>query len=295
MKQRPLFVVCAFLGAGVFSVLVFHFSRSAFSFRPPGHDRLLLERAGTPPSAAAFNRPSAYGAALRADASTPSLEPVRSASRRGLNVESLRQWAETDPRAAAASVNRLPSGETRREAINAVAIIWANHDPAAASEWARQLADQEDCETGLASVAYEAARNDPVAALTLALELSAGAARDDLVTHAVAQWAASEAAAAADWAGKISDSALREQTMSIVATVWSESDPVAAAEYAVAMLPSGRVLDDAVIGIAQRWVQVEPEAAAAWVDEFPDGTLRMTALEILGQLWPLDPVYEASE
>jgi hypothetical protein len=50
-------------------------------------------------------------------------------------------------------------------------------------------------------------------------------------------------------------------------------------------LPVGREQQDAVVGIVERWTQIDPAGAAEWVGKFSVGTLRDTAVENLVSLW----------
>jgi len=209
-----------------------------------------------------------------------------------LKLRLLRRWADTDPRAAADYVCQEATGSARLAEIRGVAVVWANQDLAEAVAWLTQL-PEEDRENGLLGVAYEATRTEPIEALRLAVELPAGAVRNDLITHAAGQWATSAPQAAAAWADRIDDGALRERVLASVATAWGESDPVAAATMAVQSLAPGQPRDDALVGIVQRWVQQEPERAAAWVAMFPEGRLRQTALDNVVKLWADQNVEQA--
>ena len=213
-------------------------------------------------------------------------EPDQTEPLRDSELETIRDWAETDPRAATDWVSRLPAGPARHEAVQGVAIVWANSDLPAAIQWVRQLPAGEERQGAVLSVAYEAVRTAPMEALTLALELPANQTQADLITHAAAEWAATAPAAAAEWAQQIPDAALRAAVLVSVATAWGESDPVAAANLAVTAIVEERQQDDAIVGIVQRWGQQDAVAAAAWVTQFPAGTLRETALENLAMLRP---------
>jgi hypothetical protein len=205
---------------------------------------------------------------------------------RELELRLIRRWAGKDPASAARWVSQMPEGVMRQNATGEIAIEWANQNLAAAVGWAWQLPDETERDNGLMAIAYEAARTDPMTSLDVAIELPTTPTRDALVQHAALQWAARSPVAAAVWAGQIKDIALRERVMATVATAWSSSDPVAAAQFAVLLLAPGKPQDDAVVGIVQRWVQKDPEAAAKWVAAFPKGVLRETATEHLIQLWP---------
>ena len=211
--------------------------------------------------------------------------PNSPAPNRDLELRLLRRWAANDPRAAADWVSRLPPGTQRQEAIDDVAIVWAGQSITEATRWVQQLPQGPERNRGLISVAYEAARTDPLEALTLGVALPPGPARDDLLIHSASQWASRAPEAAAEWAKQITDATLRELVLAEIATAWGARDPAAAASLAVNSLPPGREQDDAVVGIVQRWVQKEPEKAAAWVVLFPDGALRAAALEELVRLW----------
>jgi hypothetical protein len=201
-----------------------------------------------------------------------------------LRLRLLRRWAGKDPQAAADWIDQTPAGEARQEAINGVAIEWANQSLVETLAWARRLPEGAEQQGALLNTAYEAARTAPTEALAVAAEITDNQEHDNLVTHAALQWAAVAPAQAAAWAKQINDAALRQRVLTGVATAWGESDPVSAAKLALQSVAPGRLQDDAVIGIVQRWVQNDPKAAAVWVSQFPKGQLRQTAIEIINSL-----------
>jgi hypothetical protein len=196
----------------------------------------------------------------------------------------IRKGAATDPQAAAKWAEQVPAGSVRSASITGVGVVWANQDLQAAAGWARELAEGEDREIGLSHVAYEAARTEPTFALELTADLAANDARDELIRHAARQWAAQNPKDALAWASELTNPTLREQLLSDIATAWGDTDPRSAAELAVQSLPAGRSQEDAFLGIAQQWVQKEPERAAAWVFEFPE-SFQPTALESVVKIW----------
>ena len=213
------------------------------------------------------------------------LEPDASDLHQELGLRLIRLWTSSDPSAVSEWLDQRPPGTVSQDAIKEVATVWANEDLSAAVEWARRLTEGPDRQTGLRNVAYEAARTKPIEAITLSMELPADQSRDDLITHSALQWAAVDPRGAAEWARQIDSEGLRDRILSGIAAVWGGTDPNAAATLAVKSVSAGRAQDDAVVGIAQRWVQKEPENAAAWVAQFPNGILRDTALENLVSLW----------
>lgn len=203
---------------------------------------------------------------------------------RAMNLRLVRRWAEADAKAAAGWVTENLTGTVREESIDGVAIVWANQDLAGAVAWAKQL-PEDDRASGLLNVAYEAARTQPITAINLAVELPVGQSQEDVIVHAVRQWASQDAKSAADWAKTITEDVVRNKVLAAVAAEWGASDPAAAATLAVNSVAPGKPQDDAVVGIVQRWVQIQPDEAAAWVTAFPEGPLRDTAMEEVVKLW----------
>lgn len=193
----------------------------------------------------------------------------------------VRRWAQAEGHAAAAWAERLPDGLQRDHTLSSLAIEWANADLSSAAAWAGQLPAPAEQQALLITISGEAVRTDPVEALRLAASLPAAAARDEVIRRAAAEWALQDAASAVAWAKQIPDEPLRSQVLAGTITASAEFAPELAATLAVQSLPSGRLLDDTVISVVQRWAQQQPMAAAAWVGLFPEGELRETAFAIL--------------
>lgn len=198
-----------------------------------------------------------------------------------LQLRLIRRWAANDPATAADWITREISGEARQEAINNVAIEWANQNFWEAIDWAKRLPIADEQQKALLNAAYEEARTAPQDALVAAVDFLEGSAQSELATHAAAQWAAVAPWEAVTWAKQITDDSLREQVLAAVAMAWSDRDPAQAANLAVQALSPGRLQDNAIIAVVQRWAQKQPEAAAAWVNQFPRGLLRDTAIALL--------------
>lgn len=205
----------------------------------------------------------------------------------------VRRWAKSDAPRAADWIDKNLAGAARAAALNTAATAWAETDPAGAEQWAQRLADPDERADSLLAIAGEMTAGNPSAALSLAVDLPPGAARDEFLFHAAGEWAERDAKAAVEWGKQIENPELRAQMIAAIATGFAEKDPAAAATLAAQSLPAGRAQDDAVVGIVQRWVQQEPEQAAAWVAAFPEGKLRDTALEAAVKLWADQDLTEA--
>ena len=187
-----------------------------------------------------------------------------------LRTALLRRWAETEPQRAAYWIAQLPSSPIQTELMPQVAIAFANSDLSAALHWLAEVPADEGRRAATLAVAGEAARTQPRLALSLACDLPPGSDRDLVLAHAACQWAASEPGAAADWARQFPDSVLRSRLISSVAV--GSADPVVAANLAAVALPPGEEQERAAAVIAQRWAQHSPEAASAWINQFPAST-----------------------
>jgi len=198
----------------------------------------------------------------------------------------IRRWAETDGPAAAAWARRLELGPTSHQALTQVAFGWAATDLAAALDWVRTLPESESREVVTLGLGYEITRTDAVKALEVAASLEPTRQRDDLIEHAISQWATTDFAAAVQWAdGNISDPGLRQRLLAAVAVAAAGQDGAAAATLAATALVPGAEQDRTAVAIVQRWVQNQPEQAAAWVAQFPDTPVRETTAQNLVAFW----------
>jgi hypothetical protein len=238
-----------------------------------------------------ISQPSAI-VPINASAPRPADQPVSSAQTNARALEEpawpeaererIRNWAQSAPRAAAEWATALPPGANRLFVLETASLAWGDSDPASAAQWARSLRDETERTLALTDIAGEAVRSSPLLALELAQSLPE-TARDEIVPRAATQWAAQDPAAAADWARQIPGESLRVTTLAGIATAWSEQDPATAAAFAAKELPAGRMQSDTIVSIVQRWAQQSLADAAAWVNQFPEGSLRDAAMEALAK------------
>lgn len=214
-----------------------------------------------------------------------SLMPLDSSAAAELRERLLRHWAETEAPKAAAWAGQLPEGSARRAAFEQIAFAWGETDLASAVGWISTLPEGESRQAATLAIAYEAARTDPLTALELARNLGLSTERDNLLVHAFSQWGGSDFATAADWAGKVSDPVLRMRLTVAAATASADHDPVTAATLIATGVDTGEIQDRAAVALVQRWAQFAPQAAAAWVRQFPESPARDAATQNLVTLW----------
>jgi hypothetical protein len=197
-----------------------------------------------------------------------------------------RRWAELDPAAAGRWATQLGDVEARGELSAAVALVWSERDLPGALDWAFSLAGGDTQTQGrvLTELGYEVARVDPADSMRLAVELPASDARDGLLLHALRQWTSLEPESSQHWALQLSPGPLREQALAAVATVMANQDGERAARFVAEWVRPGPEQDRAVIGIIQRWAQMDYDQTKAWVELFPQTPLRHTALAVMADL-----------
>jgi hypothetical protein len=195
-----------------------------------------------------------------------------------LRAELLRRWAAVDPAAAAAWASSESGGALPPGAVEQVALAWSASDSEAAWNWAFGLPPGADRDAALLSLSYELCRDDPARALARFEDLAEGRARDQFVEHAIANLAIGDPETALEHAQALADPLVRNQALAAVGTSWAESDPVAAATFVANGMEPGPAQERAVAAIVQRWAQQDPAAVRAWIEEFPDGSLKDNAL-----------------
>jgi hypothetical protein len=154
-------------------------------------------------------------------------------------------------------------------------------DPARARREAGELSDPARRTQALLEIAGEMVRSDARAAFAVAADLPPGPEREDVLLRAIREWALADPLPAIEGAKATADEPLRERLFAAALVEWSEAAPEQAARAAALDLHEGRIQDDAVVSIAQRWAQASPAPAAAWVESFPPGGLRDAARSAL--------------
>jgi hypothetical protein len=210
---------------------------------------------------------------------------VRDSERIAELSQVVRRWAETNGPAAAAWASQLSHGPTSPEVLTQVALGWADSDLSATLDWAQTLPEDNKAAVTL-GLGYETARTDSVKALEVAVSLEPGRERDDLIEHAISQRATTDFAAAVRWANEsVSDPDLRQRLLAAVAVAVAGQDGASAATLAATALTPGEEQDRIAVAVVQRWVQNEPQQAAAWVAQFPDTPARETMVQNLVAFW----------
>lgn len=136
-------------------------------------------------------------------------------------------FAASDPKSAAAFVEKLPEADKPRNA-GTVAANWVTKDPVAASTWATSLTEGKARTEAMDAVIYRWAESDPTKASEWLATLPTGASRDGAVNTFTNKIADKDPETAMKWAGSISDQTARTQSQQQVAAAWLKNNPGAA-------------------------------------------------------------------
>jgi hypothetical protein len=172
--------------------------------------------------------------------------------------------------------------EVNREIDRFIRLVEWNPDRAIREVMSLPMSTNRD--EVLLCVAAEIVREDCSQAFDLGSSLPASPERDELLLRAIRELALADREAAIVRARSFvaDDPLLLERLLAAVLVEWSETDSPAAASMAALELSEGKVQDDAVVSIVQRWYQKDPEAAVAWVMSFAPGELRSAAIAAIG-------------
>ncbi len=204
----------------------------------------------------------------------------------------VRRWAETEPAAAAAWAQEL--GGERDELLKHVASVWSNTDLNAATEWAKALVEGEGQQAALLAVTEETIRQQPASALELAASLTSETEREHVTIRALNEWATQEPVSALRWVASITDIKWQQQLKASLIPTVASIDGASGAQLTTAWLPAGSEQERTAVAVVQRWAQQSPEDAAAWVNRFPAGSMRLAALDNLKRIGSLK-VQDAAE
>lgn len=175
----------------------------------------------------------------------------------------------TSPSGPSSDLHRTANTKARSGLIERLA-----DDPRAALEWLLQKSDSEQrsrlgTDPHLQSAVIEAANR-------LVLRTHPQSGNDDPVVleNFVQLWAGADLNSAYDWVHQIPTGPARDRLMTRIAFAASQSDPPSAAWLVVEEVPPGPIHEEAVVMVVHQWALQDPDSATAWVDQFPNSSLR---------------------
>jgi hypothetical protein len=208
--------------------------------------------------------------------------------------------AATDPKKAAELAASLPPSASAMEAVTAVANQWAYKSPEEAIAWAGTLESEKARQDATSAALAQWADRDPEKAAAATGQLADDNARRSAREKIAAAWAQKSPAEAEKWALSLP----LADRYSALASVWNATagdDPAKTAASLAATLPAAAGIDSASPGlaasagrIATAWVSQDPQAAAAWATQLPDGKAREAAMASIADQWATTDTMAAS-
>jgi hypothetical protein len=165
---------------------------------------------------------------------------------------------------------RLELWERREQAL-LVASREFGADPKIAIGWLAKLQDPSEMNICRSAVCQRMIGVAPEAALSIA------GSDDKLLTELAAAYVARSPQEGLDWIAAKSAPEKRDQLWAAGIQALADSSPEEAATLAVAKIEDASLQEEAVISALHQWVMRDRKAAAAWVELFPQGSLRKRA------------------
>lgn len=150
-------------------------------------------------------------------------------------------------------------------------------DAAGAMEWAARLPDVNESRIAMQQICSRLTDEDPAKAIRLAWDHGLDEAPGDFMGGLTAGWAARDLHGAREWLESQTEGELRDRLMGPVVFELAKTDPATAARMVAEEMGNGESQREAAISVLHQWATREPEAAASWVDTFPDGELKEMA------------------
>ena len=188
-----------------------------------------------------------------------------------------------DPVAVERLVESCPAGPVRDQLLRHAALGWSAANLDGAIEWVTAMKDDAERDIAATEIVSEVAQADPAHAIEVS-DLFGIGRNDGTVEHIAQLWAVENLKASLDWVEAQPPGAPRDQLLARVIAVQAETAPADAANTALNQIGSGPLRDAAVASVVRQWSIQDADAAAAWVEDLPNGhDLRIQLLRVGGQ------------
>ncbi|HEX2860297.1 MAG TPA: hypothetical protein VHN79_01600 [Lacunisphaera sp.] len=185
-----------------------------------------------------------------------------------------------DPALAGHLALAWDAGALREEFLGHVVRLWTSADINGVVTWTASLLDDSDRTAAARAATAQVAQTDPAGAIELA-RLLGPAVEDGRMERLAQLWTEENPRAAQAWIENRPADAWSDRLLARIAHVRAQQEPAAAAGLVLNRMAAGAARDDALVNVARQWALRDPDAAAAWVDQFPAGPLRHRALASL--------------
>lgn len=192
-------------------------------------------------------------------------------------------WATQDARGAMATIQGMPSGNFRNQALSGYFNAMVQLDPAQAASEAVQINNDAERNTAMQSVMRNWLERDFTAATDFILTIPE-AQRYQVLESVTWQFGRSNPNEAMEWVLANTQGEVQDKLTGSIVERMAEHNPQEAAAF-VETLPFGRAYERSVNRLANNWRETDPRATITWLETLPPDDTRNNALkETLGQL-----------
>ncbi len=199
------------------------------------------------------------------------------------------QMAARDPRGAIEAAMQLPAGQSRNDAILSLAQSWSRVDPEAAASWLTQLPPSATRNQALRNLIPQFAQTNPEAALNLAMSnLLPANDRNYIISQAMSVWAGRDQAAALSWAQQLPEGIYRRSALVSIASRMAQDNPQAAIDFAMKE-GNSQTRTQMLSGVLQQWLSSDPYSGIAWLQSNHDKVQPATLQNLVHNLVNTNP------
>lgn len=142
---------------------------------------------------------------------------------------------------------------------------------AAALEYVSKMPAGDERDDALQAVCFGVAETNPAKAVDLAQQLQEPAA---VMENLVQQWAGSDMKSALVWANDQPAGDERDEMIHRIVLQFASADPSDAVGLVEEQIPAGPNQDEALMTVLNQWANKDLAAAAKWVESLPDNSLK---------------------
>jgi hypothetical protein len=185
-----------------------------------------------------------------------------------------------DPVAVERLVECCPAGLVREQLLRHAALVWSAANLDGAIRWVTAMKDDGERDIAATEIVSQVAQADPGHAIEVS-DLFGIGRKDGTVEHIAQLWAAENLKASLRWVEAQPPGAQRDQLLARIIDVQAQTAPADAASTVLNQISPGPMQDAAVASVVRQWSIQDADAAAAWVEELPNGRdLQMRLLRV---------------
>ncbi|BCU78792.1 hypothetical protein [Luteolibacter sp. LG18] len=146
-------------------------------------------------------------------------------------AEAIGSLANTDPQLASQKIASMADGREKQDAINSVVNSWSREDPKAAATWLLAQGGEDVSRNAMRDLMRNWSSQDDASAVAFISQQPSGTVRDEAATSYIWSNRSDNPQAVVSLAESITDERSRERAIAVSAERWMQSDPEAAKAY----------------------------------------------------------------